>query len=83
MIRQARRPGWRPRSTDGYPAFLVTQRAADFTGYGMGSYNFFNQGVPIFATNGFEADNPPGLALHDLLTIFLTAQAWRRGSTGW
>ncbi len=60
-------------STDGYPAFLITRHAADFSGYGMGSYSFFNQGVPIFATNAFEADNPPGLALHDLLTIFLNA----------
>ncbi|MBO0815347.1 MAG: adenylyl cyclase [Actinobacteria bacterium] len=59
-------------STDGYPAFLVTSHAADFSGYGMGSYSFFNQGVPIFATNAFEADNPPGLQLHDLLTIFLS-----------
>jgi hypothetical protein len=60
-------------STDGYPAFLVTQHAADFSGYGMGSYSFFNQGVPIFATNAFEADNPPGLHLSDMLTIFLNA----------
>jgi hypothetical protein len=59
-------------STDGYPAFLVTSHAADFSGYGMGSYSFFNTGVPIFATNAFEADGPPGLALHDLLTIFLS-----------
>src|SRR5215470_9674593 len=59
-------------STDGYPAFLITQHAADFSGYGMGSYSFFNQGVPIFATNAFEAGNPPGLQLHDLLTIFLS-----------
>jgi hypothetical protein len=59
-------------STDGYPAFLITRHAAGFSGYGMGSYSFFNQGVPIFATNAFEADNPPGLALHDLLTIFLS-----------
>jgi hypothetical protein len=59
-------------STDGYPAFLITAHAADFSGYGMGSYSFFNQGVPIFATNAFEADNPPGLQLHDLLTIFLS-----------
>jgi len=59
-------------STDGYPAFLVTRHAADFSGYGMGSYSFFNQGVPIFATNAFEADSPPGLQLHDLLTIFLS-----------
>ncbi len=60
-------------STDGYPAFLITSHAADFSGYGMGSYSFFNQGVPIFATNAFEADNPPGLHLSDLLTIFLNA----------
>ncbi len=60
-------------STDGYPAFLVTSHAADFSGYGMGSYSFFNQGVPIFATNAFEADNPPGLHLSDMLTIFLNA----------
>src|SRR5262249_45094836 len=59
-------------STDGYPAFLVTRHAAGFSGYGMGSYSFFNQGVPIFATNAFEADSPPGLQLHDLLTIFLS-----------
>src|SRR5215472_15084545 len=66
-------------STDGYPAFLVTRHAADFSGYGMGSYSFFNQGVPIFATNAFEADNPPGLALHDLLTIFLNANGGSGG----
>ena len=66
-------------STDGYPAFLITQHAADFSGYGMGSYSFFNQGVPIFATNAFEADNPPGLALHDMLTIFLNANGGSGG----
>ena len=59
-------------STDGYPAFLITHGASGFTGYGMGSYSFFNQGVPIFATNAFEADSPPGLQLHSLLTIFLS-----------
>jgi hypothetical protein len=59
-------------ATDGYPAFLITRHAAGFSGYGMGSYSFFNQGVPIFATNAFEADSPPGLQLHDLLTIFLS-----------
>ena len=66
-------------STDGYPAFLITARAAGFSGYGMGSYSFFNQGIPIFATNAFEADNPPGLALHDMLTIFLNANGGSGG----
>jgi hypothetical protein len=66
-------------STDGYPAFLITSHAAGFSGYGMGSYSFFNQGVPIFATNAFEADNPPGLHLSDMLTIFLNATSGSGG----
>jgi hypothetical protein len=60
-------------TTDGYPAFQITHRAFGFEGYGMGSYSFFNQGVPIFATRAFEVDNTPGVQLHDLLTIFLDA----------
>jgi len=60
-------------TTDGYPAFQITQTAAGFSGYGMGSYSFFNQGVPIFSTRAFEVDNTPGVQLHDLLTIFLDA----------
>jgi hypothetical protein len=59
-------------TTDGYPAFLITHQAAGFQGYGMGSYSYFNQGLPIFATNAFETANPPGGELHDLLTIFLS-----------
>ena len=60
-------------TTDGYPAFQITHKAAGFSGYGMGSYSFFNQGVQIFATSALEVDNTPGVQLHDLLTIFLNA----------
>jgi len=56
----------------GYPAFLVTHQAAGFHGYGMGSYSYFDQGVPVFATSAFEIDDPPGGELRDLLTIFLS-----------
>ena len=59
-------------ATDGYPAFLITGHAAGFQGYGMGSYSYFNQGVPILASNAFQTANPPGSELHDLLTIFLS-----------
>jgi hypothetical protein len=59
-------------TTDGYPAFLITVGAAGFHGYGMGSYSFFDQGVPIMVAAAFQAANPPGLELHDLLTIFLS-----------
>jgi hypothetical protein len=66
-------------TTDGYPAFQITQQAAGFQGYGMGSYSFFNQGVQIFSASAFEVDNTPGVQLHDLLTIFLNASTGSGG----
>jgi hypothetical protein len=57
---------------DGYPAFKVAREVDSFSGYGMGSYSFFNQGLNIYAANAFEV--PTSLAagsLNDLLTIFL------------
>ncbi len=58
---------------DGWAAFKIGSSATGFSGFGMGSYSFFNQGVDIFAANAFEvsADLAPG-SLHDLLTIFLS-----------
>ena len=61
-------------TTDGYAAFLVTPRAKGFHGYGMGSYSFFNQGVPIFATQAFQSP-ASGVQFTDLLTIFLNKSA--------
>jgi hypothetical protein len=57
---------------DGYPAFKVADSVTSFSGYGMGSYSFFNKGLDIFAANAFEvpASLPAG-SMHDLLTIFL------------
>jgi hypothetical protein len=57
---------------DGWAAFKVADGVKSFSGYGMGSYSFFNQGVDIFAEHAFEVptDLPPG-SLRDLLTIFL------------
>jgi hypothetical protein len=59
---------------DGWAAFKVSDRAARFRGFGMGSYSFFNQGVNIYAAHAFEvpATLPAG-SLQDLLTIFLDA----------
>ena len=58
---------------DGWAAFKITNSVTSFSGYGMGSYSFFNQGVNIYAANAFEV--PATLApssLNDLLTIFLS-----------
>ena len=51
---------WRASpATDGYPAFLITRRAAGFHGYGMASYSFFDRGVPIQATAAFQTAGRP------------------------
>jgi hypothetical protein len=58
---------------DGWAAFKITNSVTSFSGYGMGSYSFFNQGLNIYAANAFEV--PTTLApssLNDLLTIFLS-----------
>jgi hypothetical protein len=39
----------------------------------MGSYSFFNQGVPIYSAEAFQAPDTPGVQFNDLLTVFLNA----------
>jgi len=57
---------------DGYAAFKVSGGVTSFSGYGMGSYSFFNQGINIYAAHAFEVPvSLPAGSLHDLLTIFL------------
>jgi hypothetical protein len=59
-------------TTDGYPAFELTPNVTSFSGYGMGSYCFFNVGSPIEASQAFEVPDTPGVQMHDLLTVFLS-----------
>lgn len=64
----------------GWAAFKVANMVTSFSGYGMGSYSFFNQGVDIFAANAFEvSDTLSASSLHDLLTIFLNASVGKGG----
>ncbi len=37
----------------------------------MGSYSFFELGIPIEASMAFQVPDAPGVQLHDLLTVFL------------
>ena len=65
---------WRSSpTTDGYAAVKVADGVRHFSGYGMGSYSFFNQGVDVYADHAFEVPTTPGVHLHDLLTLFLDA----------
>jgi hypothetical protein len=59
-------------TTDGYPAFLITPRVTSFTGYGLGSYCFFENGIPIESATAFRVPDVPGVQLHSLLTRFLS-----------
>jgi hypothetical protein len=57
---------------DGWAAFKINREVEQFTGYGLGSYSFFNQGLNIFAAHAFEVPSTlPSSSLNDLLTIFL------------
>jgi hypothetical protein len=58
---------------DGWAAFKVADNVTSFSGYGMGSYSFFNQGVNIYAANAFEVPSTlPPASMNDLFTIFLS-----------
>ena len=65
---------------DGYAAFKIADKVTSFSGYGMGSYSFFNQGLNIYAAHAFEvpATLPAG-SLHDLLTVFLDPKHGKGG----
>jgi hypothetical protein len=65
---------------DGWAAFKVSDAVTSFSGYGMGSYSFFNQGIDIYADHAFEVPTTlkPG-SLHDLLTVFLDPSVGRGG----
>ena len=52
-LRRPSQDAWNAsKAVKGYPAFLVNRDVQNFTGSGMGSYCFFNQGVDIHATRG-------------------------------
>ena len=58
-------------TTDGYPAFVISPKVPSFTGYGMGSYCFFDQGVPIESATAFLVPRRRACQLHDIFTRFL------------
>jgi hypothetical protein len=58
-------------TTDGYPAFLISPKVTSFSGYGLGSYCFFELGIPIQSDTAFSVPDTSGVQLHDLLTRFL------------
>jgi hypothetical protein len=70
---------WRNHGTDGYPAYAVGTKVKSHQAWGMGSYSFFNQGVDIFADNAFTVPTRTGVAMHNMLTIFLDPSTGKGG----
>jgi hypothetical protein len=52
-------------------AFYSSPTVTGFSGYGLGSYCFFNQGVPIQSDTAFSVPDSSGVQLHDVFTRFL------------
>jgi hypothetical protein len=59
-------------TTNGYPAFQVGAKVKTFTGYGLGSYCFFELGIPIESATAFSVPQTPGVVLNDVFTRFLS-----------
>ncbi len=56
---------------NGYPSYAVAPSVNTHTAYGLGIYSFFNQGVDIVEDNAMTVPNKPGIAIHDVGTVWL------------
>jgi hypothetical protein len=57
----------------GWAAYKVADSVKTHEGWGLGSYCFFNVDPTIHATHSFEVPVTPGVKLHDILTLSITA----------
>ncbi|MFE9686263.1 glycosyl hydrolase [Streptomyces sp. NPDC006285] len=58
-------------SSDGYASYKVGDSATRHEAWGLGVYSYFNQGQPIHADRAVEVPDAPGVALHDMVSVFL------------
>jgi hypothetical protein len=63
---------WMHDAILGYAAYKVADSVATHQGWGLGSYCFFELGVPIHASHAYEVPVTPGVQFHDILTRFLS-----------
>jgi hypothetical protein len=57
----------------GWAAFKVADTVKTFTGWGFGSYIYFNQDPTLHVTQSYEVPVTPGVQMHDLVTVQLNA----------
>jgi len=64
---------WQHDGVPGWAAYKLTDRVRSHELWGAGSYIFTNVNPSIHAAHGFEVPVRPGVRLHDLLTVNLSA----------
>jgi hypothetical protein len=57
----------------GWAAYKVADNVQTHEGWGLGSYCFFNVNPAIHAAHAFEVPVRPGIELHDILSLSITA----------
>jgi len=62
---------WSHDGVQGFAAYKVSDAVRTHEAWGLGSYSNFIAGPEIHADRAFEAPRRPGIALHDLLSVFL------------
>ena len=64
---------WMNGSEEGYPGYKVGDKVKTHRLYGAGVYVFNQNNPSIHTENGFEVPNRPGVRLHHIMTVNLSA----------
>jgi hypothetical protein len=64
---------WMNGSVEGYAGYKVGDRVRTHTLYGAGVYVFNRNNPEIHTENGFEVPQRPGIQLHHIMTVNLSA----------
>jgi hypothetical protein len=64
---------WMNGKVEGYAGYKVGDRVRNHTLYGAGVYVFNQNNPTIHTENGFEVPNRPGVKLHHIMTVNLSA----------
>jgi hypothetical protein len=64
---------WQHDGVPGWAAYKVADQVSTHEAWGVGSYIFTNVDPTIHAARGFEVPVKPGVRMHDLLTVNLSA----------
>ncbi|MFD7136693.1 RICIN domain-containing protein [Streptomyces sp. NPDC059894] len=68
-------------TTDGYASYKVGTSVTGHQACGLGVYSYCNQNQPVHADRATEAPDRTGVALHDMVSVFLAGSGGIDGSS--